>query len=95
MSSRVAPTHSLESGRPELAARRAARAVSPDVAIALGVSLVLALALVAFHDGFAELFGVVTDDERSHWETVRDHGPVHSEAVARLAPKRPTKHAKH
>ncbi len=43
-----------------------------------------ALALVAFHDGFAELFGVVTEDERAHWETVRDHGPVHSEAVARL-----------
>lgn len=44
-----------------------------------------ALALVAYHDGFAELFGVVTDDERSHWETVRDHdGPVQPEAVARL-----------
>jgi hypothetical protein len=45
VSSRVAPTHSLEIGRLGLAARRTARAVSPDVAIALGVSVVLALAL--------------------------------------------------
>ncbi len=43
-----------------------------------------ALALVALLDGFAELFGVVTAAERSHWETVRDHGPVHSDVVARL-----------
>jgi hypothetical protein len=48
VSSRVAPTHYLESGRLDLAARRAALAVSPDVAMALGVSLVLALALAAF-----------------------------------------------
>jgi hypothetical protein len=48
VSSRVAPTHYLESGRLDLAARRVSRAVSPDVAIALGVSLVLALALAAF-----------------------------------------------
>ena len=43
-----------------------------------------ALALVAFHDGFADLVGVVTDNERSHWETVRDHGPVQTDVVARM-----------
>ena len=48
MSSRVAPTHSLASDRLERAATRTAHAVSPDVAITLGVSVVLALALVAF-----------------------------------------------
>ena len=48
MSSRVAPTHFLEAGRLDLAARRMLHAVSPDVAVALAVSLVLALALAAF-----------------------------------------------
>jgi hypothetical protein len=48
VSSRVAPTHDLARDRLELAARRAARAVSPDVAVALAVSAVLGLALVAF-----------------------------------------------
>ncbi len=42
------------------------------------------LALVALFDGMAELYGVVTESERLHWETVRDHGPVHAESVARL-----------
>lgn len=42
------------------------------------------LALVALHDGMAELYGVVTEEERLHWETVRDHGPVQSDTVARL-----------
>lgn len=42
-----------------------------------------ALALVAWYDGVAELFGVVSDEERRHWETVRDHGPLHVDAVAR------------
>ncbi|MDX6565508.1 MAG: hypothetical protein QOE10_1170, partial [Gaiellales bacterium] len=48
MSSRVAPSHFLEAGRLDLAARRMLHAVSPDVAVALAVSLVLALALAAF-----------------------------------------------
>ncbi|MDX6525900.1 MAG: hypothetical protein QOI43_1411, partial [Gaiellales bacterium] len=48
MSSRVAPTHFLEAGRLDLAARRMLHAVSPDVGVALAVSLVLALALAAF-----------------------------------------------
>jgi hypothetical protein len=48
VSSRVAPTHFLEAGRLDLAARRMLHAVSPDVAVALAVSLVLALALAAF-----------------------------------------------
>jgi hypothetical protein len=34
------------------------------------------LALVAWHDGRAELFGCVSDDERWMWEFVRDEGPV-------------------
>ena len=41
------------------------------------------MALVAWYDGVAELFGVVSDEERRHWETVRDHGPLHVDAVAR------------
>ncbi|MCO4098802.1 MAG: hypothetical protein HEQ38_05215 [Gemmatimonas sp.] len=43
-----------------------------------------ALALVSWHEGEAELFGDVNDDERDHWVTVREHGPVHVEAVASL-----------
>ena len=34
------------------------------------------LALIAWHEGFAELFGCVSDDERWVWELVRDEGPV-------------------
>ena len=41
-----------------------------------------ALALVSWHDGVAELFGTVDDDERLHWETVRDHGPLWADDVA-------------
>lgn len=41
-----------------------------------------ALALVSWHEGAAELFGYVDDDERSHWEAVRDHGPIWAEALA-------------
>jgi hypothetical protein len=48
VSSRAAPTHSLEPGRLDAAARHAIRAVSPDVWVALGVSAVLALALAVF-----------------------------------------------
>ncbi len=43
-----------------------------------------ALALVSWHEGEAELFGYVDDDERDHWLTVRDHGPVRSATVAQL-----------
>ncbi len=43
-----------------------------------------ALALVALFDGMAELYGVVTEDERLHWEAVRDHGPVTTGNVASL-----------
>jgi hypothetical protein len=43
-----------------------------------------ALALVSWHEGAAELFGAVDDDERSHWEAVRDHGPVWPDSVARI-----------
>ena len=48
MSSRAAPTHYLGNGRLDRAARHALPAVSPDVAMALCVSTVLALALAAF-----------------------------------------------
>ena len=41
-----------------------------------------ALALVSWHEGAAELFGHVDDDERQHWEAVRDHGPIWAEALA-------------
>jgi hypothetical protein len=41
-----------------------------------------ALALVSWYEGEAELFGYVDDDEREHWTTVRDHGPVTAERVA-------------
>lgn len=34
------------------------------------------LALVAWDDGHAELFGCVSEDERWMWEFVRDEGPV-------------------
>lgn len=42
------------------------------------------LALIAWHEGFAELYGSVSDDERWLWEIVRDNGPV-STADAALA----------
>lgn len=34
------------------------------------------LALIAWHEGFAELYGCVSDDERWLWEIVRDNGPL-------------------
>ena len=34
------------------------------------------LALIAWNEGFAELYGSVTDDERWLWEVVRDDGPI-------------------
>ena len=43
-----------------------------------------ALALVSWHEGAAELFGHVDDDERLHWEAVRDHGPIWAEALAAI-----------
>ncbi|MBY0490549.1 MAG: hypothetical protein K2R93_11970 [Gemmatimonadaceae bacterium] len=42
------------------------------------------LALVSWHEGEAELFGYVDDDERDHWLAVREHGPVRLEDVARV-----------
>lgn len=42
------------------------------------------LAMVSWHEGAAELFGVVDGDERRHWEVVRDHGPVGVAQVAGL-----------
>ena len=48
MSSRAAPTRYLGHGRLDRAPRHALPAISPDVAVALGVSTVLALALAAF-----------------------------------------------
>jgi hypothetical protein len=42
------------------------------------------LALVSWHQGEAELFGHVDDDERTHWEVVRDHGPVTTATVASI-----------
>jgi hypothetical protein len=42
------------------------------------------LALVSWHEGEAELFGYVDDDERSHWHAVREHGPVWADDVARV-----------
>lgn len=41
-----------------------------------------ALALVSWHEGEAELFGYVDDDERDHWIVVRDQGPVSADTVA-------------
>jgi hypothetical protein len=41
-----------------------------------------ALALVSWHEGEAELFGHVDDDERDHWIVVRDQGPVPADVVA-------------
>ncbi len=41
------------------------------------------LALVSWHEGEAELFGNVDDDERDHWLAVRESGPVSSVEVAR------------
>jgi hypothetical protein len=43
-----------------------------------------ALALVSWHEGEAELFGYVDDDERDHWLAVRDNGPLAADAVATL-----------
>lgn len=43
-----------------------------------------ALALVSWHEGAAELFGAVDDDERRHWEAVRDHGPAWPDTLALL-----------
>lgn len=43
-----------------------------------------ALALVSWHEGEAELFGYVDDDERDHWVAVRDHGPLWHDRVASL-----------
>ena len=40
------------------------------------------LALVAWHDGLAELHGIVDEDERTHWEVVRDLGPISANRVA-------------
>jgi hypothetical protein len=40
------------------------------------------LALVSWHEGEAELFGYVDDDERAHWEVVRERGPVDADLVA-------------
>jgi hypothetical protein len=48
VSSRAAPTRSLDQGRLDGAVRYALRTVSPDVAVALAVSATLALALAAF-----------------------------------------------
>lgn len=41
------------------------------------------LALVAWHDGRAELYGCASDDERWLWEVVRDEGPVGATDAAR------------
>lgn len=43
-----------------------------------------ALALVSWHEGAAELFGHVTDEELRHWEVVRDHGPIGAREVATI-----------
>jgi len=43
-----------------------------------------ALALVSWHEGEAELFGYVNDEERAHWCIVRDHGPLQAEQAAVL-----------
>jgi hypothetical protein len=42
------------------------------------------LALVSWHEGEAELFGYVDDEERAHWHAVREHGPVWPIDVARV-----------
>jgi len=42
-----------------------------------------ALALVSWHEGEAELFGAVTDNERRCWEAVRLHGPATASQLAR------------
>ncbi len=41
------------------------------------------LALIAWHEGFAELYGCVTDDERWLWEIIRDGGPIGLHDAAR------------
>lgn len=43
-----------------------------------------ALALVSWHEGAAELFGHVDDEERRCWEAVRDHGPTWPDVIAQL-----------
>lgn len=40
------------------------------------------LALVAWHDGQAQLHGIVDEVERRHWELVRDLGPVTADRVS-------------
>lgn len=40
------------------------------------------LALVAWHDGQAQLHGIVDESERRHWEVVRDLGPITSDRVS-------------
>lgn len=40
------------------------------------------LALVAWHDGQAELHGIVDETERRHWELVRELGPVTTDRVS-------------
>lgn len=42
------------------------------------------LALVSWFEGTAELFGCVDQQERRHWEAVRDAGPVNPASVARM-----------
>lgn len=48
------------------------------------------LALVAWHDGQAQLHGVVDAAERLHWELVRDLGPLTTHRVAELLGKSDT-----
>lgn len=40
------------------------------------------LALIAWHEGFAELHGCVSDEERQVWELVRDEGPISARDAA-------------
>ena len=40
------------------------------------------LALVAWYAGLAQLHGIVDEDERLHWEVVRDLGPISANRVA-------------
>ncbi|MGV3708454.1 MAG: hypothetical protein ACO1Q7_06405 [Gemmatimonas sp.] len=40
------------------------------------------LALVAWHDGQAELHGIVDDTARRHWEIVREMGPITTDRVS-------------
>ena len=45
------------------------------------------LALVSWFEGSAELFGSVDDNERLHWELVRDNGPLTADSVAFMVGK--------